>query len=100
MDEFTSDEIPATGHEIHDPVFAGRPIPEELGLLAENRRLREQLERLTTALDTLQRANEGAYRELSMANGGARFDTEQPFPPDSPRRLGQLPRPFQLRRSL
>lgn len=81
-----------------DAVFQGRPVPNEVQLHAEIRRLREQLELLTTVLDTLQRANEGAYRELSMANGGARFDTDKPFPPDPPRRLGQLPRPFQLRR--
>lgn len=100
MDEFTSDDMPLAFDEIRDPVFASRPDSEERRLLAENRRLHEQLDRLTAALDTLQRANEGAYRELSMANGGPRFDTEQPFPPDSPRRLGQLPRPFQLRRPL
>ncbi|MGW1498982.1 hypothetical protein ACWCQW_10490 [Streptomyces mirabilis] len=83
-----------------DAVFQGRPVPNEVQLHAEIRRLREQLELLTTVLNTLQRANEGAYRELSMANGGARFDSDQPFPPDPPRRLGQLPRAFQLRRSL
>lgn len=100
MDEFTSDEMPSAFGESRDPVFASRPVSEERQLLAENRRLHEQLDRLTAVLDTLQRANEGAYRELAAATGGARFEPAQPFPPDPPRRLGQLPRPTSLRRFL
>ncbi|MEU9208489.1 hypothetical protein AB0D27_11180 [Streptomyces sp. NPDC048415] len=67
---------------------------------AENRLLRELVAQLTDRLDDLQRANEGAYRELAEATGGARFDPSQPFPPGPPRMLGQLPRPWPSRRTL
>ncbi|MGW3152714.1 hypothetical protein [Streptomyces sp. NPDC001089] len=93
MDDLTPDGIPVTEPEGRDPVFASRPVSAEGRLLAENRRLRDLVALLTSRLDTLQLANEGAYRELAASVGGARLDPAQPFPPDPPRMLGQLPRP-------
>jgi hypothetical protein len=78
--------------------FAKEPTPRARRLEAENRSLRGQLVALTERLADLQKANEGAYRELSSATGGPRFDSGQPFPADPPRRLGQLPRPWPTRR--
>ncbi|WP_416976661.1 hypothetical protein [Streptomyces sp. T028] len=53
---------------------------------AQTQRLRAQLTEasdrnrlLDERLATLQAANEGAYRELEKATGGARFDSEQPL---------------------
>jgi hypothetical protein len=65
------------------------PTRREQRLEAENRRLRAQLAALSDRLSDLQHANEGAYRELEMATGGARLDTEQPFGQES-RKLGTL----------
>ncbi|WP_262059726.1 hypothetical protein [Streptomyces sp. STR69] len=78
--------------------FAKGPTAREQRLKAENRALRSQLSALTDRLADLQNANEGAYRELSSATGGPRFDPQQPFPADPPRRLGQLPRLWPSRR--
>ncbi|SMF85987.1 hypothetical protein [Streptomyces sp. Amel2xC10] len=53
---------------------------------AENRRLHAQLAaaldracRLDERLAELQKANEGAYKELAAATGGPSFDSKQPF---------------------
>lgn len=64
--------------------------PRERRLQAENRVLRDQLAELTKRLAELQTANEGAYRELSAATGGARFDPTQPFGSEPKRTLGTL----------
>lgn len=72
-----------------------RETPEQQ-LVAENRRLRALNAALTERLEGLQRDNEGAYRELAAATGGARFDVERPFPPEPPRKLGEVPRPMPL----
>ena len=65
------------------------PTARELRVEAENRDLREQLAALTERLADLQAANEGAYRDLREATGGARFDPSKPFGSD-PRKLGTL----------
>lgn len=78
--------------------FPQRPTAREQRLAVEVQRLQGQVAALTERLADLQTANEGAYRELSCATGGPRFDPEQPFPAESPRRLGQLPRPWPSRR--
>jgi len=64
--------------------------PRERRLQAENRVLRDQLAALTKQLAGLQTANEGAYRELSIATGGPRFDPTQPFGSEPKRTLGTL----------
>ncbi|MEV6791304.1 hypothetical protein AB0M87_04730 [Streptomyces sp. NPDC051320] len=46
---------------------------------------------LAQRLTDMQDANVGAYRELELTTGGARFDTEQPFGTEAPRKLGTLP---------
>ena len=71
------------------PFAKAGPTLREQRLEAENRSLRAQLAALSDRLTDLQQANEGAYRELELATGGARFDTEQPFGRES-RKLGTL----------
>ncbi|MCI3277475.1 hypothetical protein [Streptomyces cylindrosporus] len=66
------------------------PSSREKELQAENRDLRELVAKLTDRLDMLQTANEGAYKELSIATGGPRFDPAQPFGTDPKRKLGTL----------
>lgn len=78
--------------------FAKGPTAREQRLEAENRTLRSQLSALTDRLADLQTANEGAYRELSCATGGPRFDPSRPFGAEAPRPLGQLPRLWPSRR--
>ncbi|MFD7793570.1 hypothetical protein [Streptomyces sp. NPDC059759] len=84
----------------HDYLYGkhGQEHGREQELLVENRSLRAIAAALTERLEDLQRANEGAYRELAAATGGPRFDTAQPFPAEPSRPLGHLPRPFLPRR--
>lgn len=66
-----------------------QPSAKERQLEAEVRDLRSLVAALSDRLDDAQRANEGAYRELELATGGARFDPGQPFGSE-PRKLGRL----------
>lgn len=67
------------------------PTRQERELEAESRDLRDQLAALTERLHDLQGANEGAYRDLEQATGGARFDRAKPFGSEPKRKLGTLP---------
>lgn len=71
------------------PSTSPGPSATELRLQAENRDLRDRLAALTERLADLQIANEGAYQELAIATGGARFDPAKPFGSE-PRKLGTL----------
>jgi hypothetical protein len=81
---------------LYDGIGFQRQETVEQQLAAENRRLRALNAALTERLEGLQRDNEGAYRDLAAATGGARFDSKQQFPPEPPRKLGQVPRPVPL----
>jgi hypothetical protein len=79
--------VPPGGAPDVDPVSWVRPpLPEDVRLRAENRLLREQVDKLTNQLEALQSANEGWYRLDHERTGGSRFDRKQTFPshPNSP----------------
>ncbi|MFF3884102.1 hypothetical protein [Streptomyces sp. NPDC001914] len=83
-------------NHLYDGIGSQPEETPEQQLAAENRRLRALNAALTERLEGLQRDNEGAYRDLAAANGGARFDRTDPFPPEPPRKLGQVPMPMPL----
>jgi len=68
------------------PSADAREARLRLQLAAEKHRVRLLEQRVAD----LQAANEGAYRELEQATGGARFDKDRPFGRE-PRKLGSLP---------
>lgn len=55
------------------------PTPEELRLRVEVRTLRDKVAAQEDLLETLQRANEGLYRQEYERAGGPRFNRSQPF---------------------